>query len=272
MTPKDNIRKLLKKYKLKPNKRMGQNFLISQKALNKIIETADLSKKDIVLEIGPGLGILTQKLTKKTKKVIAVEKDKKIIEALKDIVKNYNNIKIIEGDILKMQKAGWWNNLKKYKVVANIPYYLTSPLIRSLLERENQPEEIILLVQKEVAKRICAKPPKMNLLALSVQFYSQPKIIGYVSKKSFWPQPKVDSAIIKIGQINKPKDIAIEKFFQIAKIGFSGPRKQLVNNLSKGLKRKREEIDKILIECGLDAKIRPGNLSVFNWINLTKKI
>lgn len=256
------------KYHLQPNKRLGQHFLISQKVLQKIIQTADLSKKDIVLEIGPGLGILTQELAQTTKKVVAVEKDKRMVEILKDALKNHENIEIIHGDILKDSPSDTVLDAPKYKVVANIPYYLTSPLIRLFLESKNSPQEMVLLIQKEVAQRICAKPPEMSLLAVAVQFYSRPKIISRVSKKSFWPQPKVDSAIIKIGQIKKPKNINIEKFFQIVKAGFASPRKQLVNNLSQKLNLDRQEIKIALTQCHLDIQVRAENLSVKDWINL----
>ena len=251
-----NIKKLLKQYNLKPSKHLGQNFLISQKVLNKIIETADLSKNDTVLEIGPGLGTLTKELARRAKKVIAVEKDKRMVEILKEILKDYENIEIIPNDILKLKFV------KLDKVVANIPYYLTSPLIRLFLESPKPPQEMIFLIQKEVAQRICASPPKMSLLAVAVQFYSQPKIISYVDKKSFWPQPKVDSAIIKINKIKKPKGINTEKFFKLVKAGFSHPRKQLINNLPG------QQIKKALTQCHLDIKVRAENLRVEDWINL----
>jgi len=262
------IKQLLKKYNLRPNKRLGQNFLISQKILQRIVKAANLSKKDIVLEIGPGFGILTQELVKRAKKVIAVEKDKRMIEILKDILRDYKNVEIIHGDILKDCIRG----TVPYKIVANIPYYLTSPLIRLFLESKKPPQEMILLIQKEVAQRICARPPKMSLLAVSVQFYSTPEIISYVSKKSFWPKPKVDSAIIKISQIKKPKNINIEKFFQVIKAGFSSPRKQLVNNLSQKLNLDREKIRKALTQCRLDIQVRAENLRVEDWIKLSSKL
>ena len=272
------MKNLFKKYHLKPNKRLGQNFLISQKVLRRIIQTAELSKKDIVLEIGPGLGALTQELAQRAKKVIAVEKDKRMVEILKNTLKDRQNIEIIHGDILDIIRDSPSDTVLdsrtvseglSLKIVANIPYYLTSPLIRLFLELKTPPQEMILLIQKEVAQRICAKPPKMSLLAVAVQFYSQPKIISYVSKKSFWPQPKVDSAIIKIGQIKKPKNINQEKFFRIAKAGFTSPRKQLINNLSQKLNLDREEIKKALTQCHLDIQVRAENLSVEDWINLS---
>lgn len=268
------LKKLLQQYQIKPNKRLGQNFLISQKTLQKIIQAANLSPKDIVLEIGPGLGILTQTLAQRVKKVIAIEKDKKIGQALKEILRDYQNVEIIVADALKIENSKL--NLENYKLIANLPYYITSPVIRMFLESKNPPREMILLIQKEVAQRICAKPPKMNLLAVSVQFYSQPKIIAPVSKKAFWPQPKVDSAIIKI----VPHSIVIargakqspDKFFKVVKAGFASPRKQLINNLSQKLNLSREEIKRALFECNLDIQIRAANLSVDDWKNLLQAI
>ena len=265
---KIQIKKLLQKYNIRPNKRMGQNFLIDKEVLEKIINTADLTKDDTVLEIGSGLGTLTKELAKRTKKVITIEKDKQMTEALKEIIKDYKNVEIVFDDILKIKKL----KIKNYKVVSNIPYYLTSPLIRMLLELKNPPKEILLLVQKEVAERICAELPKMNLLAVSVQFYSKPEIISYVSKSSFWPEPKVDSAIIKIADIKKPENINIKKFFKLVKAGFSHPRKQLANNLSQGLNINKEQIKKALAECNLNIQARASNLSIKNWESLSKKL
>ena len=269
---------MFKKYHFQPSKRLGQHFLISQKALQKIIQTAEISKKDIVLEIGPGLGVLTQELAQRAKKVIAVEKDKRMVEILKDVLKDHRNTEIIHGDILDIIRDSPSDTVLEsrtvseglsLKIVANIPYYLTSPLIRLFLELKTPPQEMVLLIQKEVAQRICAKPPKMSLLAVAVQFYSQPKIISYVSKKSFWPQPKVDSAIIKIAQIKKLENINPEKFFRIVKAGFASPRKQLINNLSQKLNLDRGKIKKALTQCHLDIQVRAENLSVEDWINLS---
>ncbi|MFH0906841.1 MAG: 16S rRNA (adenine(1518)-N(6)/adenine(1519)-N(6))-dimethyltransferase RsmA [bacterium] len=269
---KSSIKKLLEQYNLKPNKQMGQNFLINEMVLKKIVNTADISENDIVLEIGSGLGGLTHELALKAKKVIAIEKDKNIAEALKRILKNHKNIEIIQGDILKLSDNKTLLSLSDYKITANIPYYLTSALIRLFLESKNPPQEIVLLIQKQVAQRICAKPPKMSLLAVSVQFYSCPKIISRISKESFWPKPKVDSAILKIGNIKKPKNINAEKFFQIVKAGFSAPRKQLANNLSKELKIDREKIKKALIKCEIDTQIRAENIKVEDWKKITSVI
>jgi len=205
LTSPTTIKEILSKYSARPSKGLGQNFLIDKNVLKKIIGAADLNKNDVVLEVGPGIGTLTQELAKNAKKVIAVEKDKIMIKILGETLKDYKNIEIINGDILRILNFKFSilnqnliSQFSNYKVVSNIPYYLTSPLIRKFLESDNKPSEIILMVQKEVAQRICSKPPDMSLLAVSVQFYADVKIISYVSKNCFLPVPKVDSALIKI--------------------------------------------------------------------------
>ncbi|OGZ63667.1 MAG: ribosomal RNA small subunit methyltransferase A [Candidatus Staskawiczbacteria bacterium RIFCSPLOWO2_01_FULL_37_25b] len=275
-SPKE-IKNILLQYDARPSKRLGQNFLINKNVLQKIILTANLNKNDVVLEVGPGIGTLTQELAKNAGKVIAIEKDKKMIEILKKTLSGFNNIEIINTDILRIKTKSYKLKAISYKVVANIPYYLTSPLIRKLLEYDppvgGPPQEIILMVQKEVAKRICAKPPDMNLLAVSVQFYAEPKIVSYVSKNCFWPSPKVDSAIIKIIP-NKVRPSVIRKkdfnklFFKIVKAGFSQPRKQLGNNLSKNLKTDRKKIDEWLLNNNIKPAQRAETLSIKNWIEL----
>jgi 16S rRNA (adenine1518-N6/adenine1519-N6)-dimethyltransferase len=263
------IKNLIKKYNFFPSKKLGQNFLVSKKILQKIIEISNLSKDEIVLEVGPGIGNLTIEMAKKAKKIIAIEKDQRMIEILKEQLKNFDikNVELKKGDILK-------EDLSKYKfskVVANIPYYLTSPLVRKFLENNFLPKEIILMVQKEVAQRICQKPPKMNLLAVAVQFYADPQIEFFVPKKFFWPKPKVDSALIKI----IPKKISfspqfIEIFFKIVKAGFSQPRKKLINNLSEKLKIDKNIVKDWLFKNGIKENQRAQNLKIEDWINLTK--
>lgn len=267
---KTQIKEQLRKYNIKPNKLMGQNFLINENTLKKIIKAADLNKNDTVLEVGPGLGILTKELAEKAKKVMTIEKDEKIVEALREELEEYKNIEIICGDILDILGTvpSTLGTVPNYKVVANIPYYLTSHLIRTLLELENQPEEITIMIQKEVAQRICASIPRMNLLSVSVQFYGNPEIISIIPKEDFWPEPKIDSAIIKITNIKKPKNINIKKFFKLIKAGFSSPRKQLANNLSNNLNLNKEEIKKALTECNLNIQARASNLEIKDWINL----
>lgn len=262
--------RVLKKYEIRPSKRLGQNFLIDKFAVKKIISAAELSKKDVVLEIGPGTGILTRELAKKAGKVVAVEKDVRMIEILKKELGDFKNIVVLHQDILHLG-----NKLPNgFKVVGNLPFYLTAPVIRRFLEfDEARPRCMVLVVQKEVAQRICAKSPKMNLLAVSVQFYAEPKIVSYISKTSFWPKPKVDSAIIKITpQVNKytPDELFTRRFFGIVRAGFSQPRKQLANNLSKGLKLDKKLVKDLLLKNGVSPKRRAETLTMKDCICLAK--
>ena len=273
---------LLKRYKVHPNKRLGQNFLVSRTVLKKIIKAGELKSSDIVLEIGPGLGILTKAIAKKVKKVIAVEKDENLANILKRELDNgqIKNIQIINQDILKFQVSSF-KFQKPYKLVANLPYYITAPVIRMFLESAKPPKLMVLMVQKEVAQRICpcppklkerrrGKTPKMSILAVSVQFYAKPEIISYISKKSFWPQPKVDSAILRIAPlINADRRlINADLFFKIVKAGFSQPRKQLINNFSKSLEISREKVEKWLKKNSIQPSQRAETLTVKNWIDL----
>ena len=297
LSSKKIIKTLLDKYNTKPLKRWGQNFLIDERVLKKIVDSANLKKSDIVLEIGPGIGTLTLELAKRVHpikslrgkfngagKVIAVEKDKKMCEILKDLLEGWNvrNVEIIQDDILKIEKL----KIKNYKIVANLPYYIVSPVIRKFLElSEARPREMILMVQKEVAQRICAKPPEMSILAISVQFYAKPEILFYVSKNSFWPQPKVDAAVIKIVPFDWSKKFVWAHshfaskrrasafrmlFFKIVRAGFAQPRKQIVNNLSKMLKLDKKRVKNWLLENKIEPGRRAETLTIGDWIKLTK--
>lgn len=261
------IKELLSKYRTKSSRGLGQNFLIHSLTLKKVIETAELNSNDTILEIGPGLGTLTQELARVAKKVIAIEKDWAMVKMLQETLKGNKNVEVIQGDILLTTN---YSLPTQYKIVANIPYYLTSPLIRKFLESENPPKCMVLMVQKEVAQRICATPPNMSILSASVQFYANAEIISYVTKDKFWPSPKVDSAIIKITPFERPGKISPEKFFRVVKAGFSHPRKQLVNNLSVALKKEREEVVVWLSKNNIGQKQRAETLSIQDWINLTK--
>lgn len=268
------IKNILGKYGLQPNKRLGQNFLISQKALRKIIESAELKKDDVILEIGPGIGTLTQELAKKVKKVFAIEKDSGMREILEETLKNFKNVEVIIGDALETENTQYKILNTNYKIVANLPYYITSPVIKKFLETENPPELMVLMVQKEVGQRICAKPPNMSLLAVSVQFYAKPEIIGYAPKTAFWPSPKVDSAIIKIFDIKNQKSkvhIKNQKlFFLIAKAGFAHPRKQIIGNLSGKLNLERKTVEKWLQKSNIKPEQRAETLEIRDWLNLAE--
>jgi len=258
----------LKKHNIKPNKRLGQNFLVSHTILEKIIKASQLKPSDTILEIGPGTGILTMALAKKAKKVIAMEKDKRLADILKEELDDnkIKNVEVINQDILN---AKYKILNTEYKLIANLPYYITAPVIRMFLEN-NSPKLMVLMVQKEVGQRICAHPPQMSKIAVFTQFYGKPEIVSNVSKECFYPQPKVNSVILKITPLdNLDKKIDQNLFSKIVKAGFSQPRKQLINNLSKSLDIKKPEIEDWLNKNNIQPKQRAETLNVKNWINLT---
>ncbi|MFA6146465.1 MAG: 16S rRNA (adenine(1518)-N(6)/adenine(1519)-N(6))-dimethyltransferase RsmA [Patescibacteria group bacterium] len=273
MSLKTETQEICSQYQIQPLRRRGQNFLINQETINKLLDAANLESSDYVIEIGAGLGILTQEIAKKVKKVFAVEIDKKLVEVLKNRLKDYKNIEILQEDILQIPDSKF-QALNFYKVVANLPFNITSAVLRKFLSQIIKPKSITLILQKEVGERILVKPPKMNLLAISVQFYSQPKRIFKISKEIFWPKPKVDSIILQIipnyesNRINLDEDV----FFKIVRAGFSSPRKYLLNNLVKSGIVNKEEGENILSQTNLSLKSRAQELSIENWINLVNKI
>lgn len=257
---------------------MGQNFLVDQEALAKIVSAADLKSSDTVLEIGPGLGVLTQELSQRAGKVIAIEKDDKFTELLELRIKNdesWKNVMIIHGDALKIHNSKFTTHNSSYKVVANIPYNITSLIIRKFLEEEYKPKILVLLVQKEVAERIVASPGDMSLLAVSVQFYAQAEIVDIVKNTSFFPSPKVNSAIIKLVSKSASKQVSKTEekdFFRIVKFGFAAKRKTLENNLAAGLHIPKPQASVIIKKAGFEEKIRAEDLSVQNWVTLYRII
>ena len=257
-------KKICNQYNIKPTHSKGQNFLINESIYNKIIESADLKKDDIVLEVGPGLGFLTEKLSKKVKKVIAVELDDKLVEALHC---NASTVLVINKNILDInpKELGLENN--NFKIVANLPYNITSFFLRKFLSSEIKPSLMVLMLQKEVVERICAKPPKMSLLAVSVQYYANPKKIQNVSANYFWPKPKIDSAIIELKVKSKKLKVksSEDDFFKLVKAGFSSKRKMLKNNLSNYYNINQKEIENKLKKNNFNPKIRAQELSVDDW-------
>lgn len=287
---KSEIKKLINTLSIKSQKRLGQYFLIDEKVVKKMIDAANLSKKDIVLEIGPGFGILTKFLATKAKEVLALEKDEKLCLYLSKKFKGYKNVRIICGDILRIPHFLFCSRKEseafvrfqslddvfrqnQYKIIANLPFYLTSHFLRLFLEMENKPSLMVLLIQKEVAKRIVAKPGKTSLLSISCQFYGQPEIVALVLRKAFYPVPDVDGAILKIKVYPRPKfDIKdLKLFFRIIKAGFAGRRKQLHNTLAGGLQIPNKKIKEILISCKIDPTRRAQTLSLSEWVKLYEK-
>ncbi len=253
--------------KIIPKKHLGQNFLADKEVLQDIVRAAELKSDDIVLEIGAGTGILTEALAKNAEKVIAVEKDGELAKKLELRIKNLKlkNVEIVDGDIRNFtQNSKFKIQNSQFKIVANIPYYLTGQILRNfLLEAENPPKTLVLMVQKEIALKITAKPPKANFLSMAIDYMALSEIARFVKASAFWPKPKVDSAVIKI--IPKNKIPLLEKrlsFFGFLKIAFRQPRKTLANNLQAGFNKPRNKILEILKKNNLGEKIRAGELSL----------
>ena len=272
---------ILNKYKITANKKLGQNFLIDDDVINKIIEASQISKDDLVIEIGPGLGTLTSKLLENAGKVIAVELDKKMITILEERFKLYNNFVLLNEDILKVDLRKLINdnilNFKKVKIVANLPYYITTPIIMKLLEDRLNIESITVMVQKEVADRITAKPGEKlsGAITYSVDYYSKAEKIVFVDKKCFIPSPEVDSEVIRLVIREKPEIELLdeETFFKIIKASFMQRRKTLINGImNSGIIKDKEKIKEIIEGIGLDVNIRGEKLSIEQFANLANSI
>lgn len=274
---RETVKQLLEKHGISPNKVLGQNFLTDQNTIHAFIDSAEISKKDTVVEVGPGTGEITKELAKRAGRVIAVEKDSNMVKILRDELKEYKNVEIIEEDILKfkMLNENQRSNPEKaitYKLIGAPPYYLTGRLFRKFLEEAgNKPELIAVIIQKEVAEKITAQPPRSNLLSISVQLYGVPGFVKKVPKGLFWPQPKVDSAILTVKNITTPA-IDEKKFFRVLRAGFSSPRKQLLGNLAGELGIERQEVIEILKKHGISHKQRAETLSATDWKNIAKDL
>ncbi len=321
------IKTLSKKFNISPSPLSGQNFLIDKNILNQIVDRSDIKKNENILEIGPGFGVLTQELLKKSNNILSVERDNHLAKHLKAQFKDNDSIEILQKDILKLENSeissyfiknsttisdtkNYKNRIEykgqdsaefishskilnarihlsdklgmselsdsNYRIIANIPYQITGKILRKFVsDKASKPKKMHILLQKEVAQRVCASRGKMNLLGISVQLYSKPDILFNVSKSSFWPQPKVDSSFLQINNISEEPiyDISNEKkFWQVVRIGFSSPRKQLHNTLSAGLGIESQDVSNILREIGLNQKIRAQELGIDDWIKLAIRI
>ncbi|MEA3449918.1 MAG: 16S rRNA (adenine(1518)-N(6)/adenine(1519)-N(6))-dimethyltransferase RsmA [Patescibacteria group bacterium] len=257
-----------KKYNISPKRSKGQNFLINESVYNQIVEVADLQYEDIVLEVGPGLGFLTEKLAEKVNRVVAVELDDGLTEVLRARLKEkeIGNVEVINEDVLKIFNFQF--SIFNFKIIANLPYNITSIFLRKVLELENKPKSLTLMLQKEVAKRITAEPGKMSKLTVSVQFYADAEILFNVPKTDFWPEPKVDSAVIELKIKSKKYKVDDKRFFQLVRIGFSARRKKLKNNLASGYQIKAEEAGERLKLANLNPDCRAQDLGVQDWIKL----
>jgi len=268
-----NIPTLLRQFNLHPDKSLGQNFLVDEGALAKVAAAAEIGPEDTVLEIGPGLGSLTRHLAVAARRVVAIELDEGLLPALTAVLKPHANVEVVQGDILNLPLPSL-GLPPGYKVAANIPYYITSAVIRHLLEAENRPVRIVLTVQREVAERLCAQPGDMSVLAVSVQFYSVPRIVGRIPAGAFYPRPKVDSAVVRLDVLPRRavevKDS--EVFFRVVRAGFSQKRKQLRNALSGGLQLSGERVAAWLARAGLDPRRRAETLALEEWGSLAETL
>lgn len=271
--PPISISFLLKKYGLRPHKGLGQNFLQDTIALEKIVAAAQIQPTDTVLEIGPGLGSLTRYLAASAKSVVAVELDQHLLPPLKAVLSPYNNVRLIHGDILEIAPGDLIQE-QNYVVAANVPYYITSAIIRHLLESSAKPRRIVLTVQKEVAQRICETPGDMSVLALSVQVYGKPRIAAHIPAGAFFPSPSVDSSVLAIEIYPEPAIPRehLDTFFKLIKAGFAQKRKTLRNSLSAGLAMSPADAAHLLTRAGIDPQRRAETLSMEEWEQLCKVI
>ncbi len=324
----EEIKSLCGKYGINPSKKFGQNFLIDSRITQIVANAANLDRDDCVVEVGPGLGELTAELAKKVKKVVAVEVDDRMYQAAKDLLAPYKNVELVHEDILEISnerlvetfynpslppltlrggetaipplkvRGGEGGVMKPYKLVANLPYSITSAVLRKFTEPaqifatqkfqsgkeenlggQNMPSLIVVMVQKEVAQRVCAKPGEMSILSVAVQYYGKPEIVKIVPRSAFWPQPEVDSAVLKIqvstasagqaGFRGQGSGVDDKQFFKVVRAGFANRRKQLQNNLATGFNISKEDAQKRLVKAGLSPKIRPQELTVEQWIALS---
>ncbi len=283
MSAAPSIFQLMRRHGLEPKRSLGQNFLADEAHLQRIVEAAELTPADTVIEVGPGLGNLTHHLAIRAGRVIAVELDRRLIPVLRERFAHGPPVEIVHGDILDLQPAELLRRgetagepqgaaAPRYKVVANLPYYITSAVLRHFLEARVRPALMVVLVQWEVARRIVARPGEMSLLAVSVQFYARPRLVHRVPAGAFVPRPNVDSGILRLDLRPEPAvpDVDPVRFFQVVRAGFSRKRKQLLNSLSAGLALSKEETREALEAAGIDPRRRPETLSIQEWGQLVR--
>ena len=279
---KDQLKNLPQRYGLKPNFTYGQNFLVDEIVLEDIVDAAGITETDNVLEIGPGIGNLTRRLCERAGFVLSVEKDPKFLPVLKAVKKDFSdNFRFEIADALEYDFQNFFTTHyqlpttnSSYKVVANIPYYITGKILKVLMAAKSKPTSVTILTQKEVARNITAEVGDLSLLAISVQLYGDARVVQTVLAKSFYPAPKVDSAVLRIDIRPKPKyQIADEgQFWKVLHACFAGKRKQLHNTLQNNLHLEKDQVDKVLASVKINPAARPQELSIEQWIELTSKI
>ena len=273
------LRRLLFAHHMRPNKSFGQNFLVDRSVLMRIVEAAEIDAGDAILEVGAGTGVLTRELAKRARQVVAVELERDMLALLEETTGGYSNVKLLARNLLYLDPLEVFGQAP-YKLVANLPYYITAPTFRHFLESANPPRLLVVMVQYEVAQRIIAGPGDLSLLGVSIQFYGQPEIIARVPAHAFYPAPKVDSAIVRV-EVKPQAPLAPEErksFFRVVQAGFSQRRKQLHNSLAHGLPRHidkgsaQEDVRSWLAAANIDASRRAETLSIEEWLRLWKCI
>ncbi|HJT59835.1 MAG TPA: 16S rRNA (adenine(1518)-N(6)/adenine(1519)-N(6))-dimethyltransferase RsmA [Ktedonobacteraceae bacterium] len=272
------LRNLLYAHNMRPNKSFGQNFLVDRAVLQQIVDAAQLAPDDTVLEVGAGTGVLTRELAKRARRVVAVELERDMLELLEETIRGFANVELVARNLLYLDPSEVFG-YEPYKLVANLPYYITAPTFRHFLESVNPPRLLVVMVQYEVAQRIVAEPGDLSLLGVSVQFYGRPEIIARVPSNAFYPAPKVDSAILRINvydQESAPRNALTQNerdtFFRVVQAGFSEKRKQLHNSLARGLHCKDEKVKELLAAVNIDASRRAETLSIEEWLDIAKEL
>jgi len=267
-----SVSRLLREHGIEPRKGLGQNFLLSERLRETIIAAADLDSQDTVLEVGAGLGALTTRLAQSCSHVVAVEIDSRLLPLLHEALAPFPNVRVVHGDILALEPGDLVS--PPYKVVGNLPYYITSAVLRHFLEARAKPSLMVVTVQREVAQRIVAGPGQMSLLAVSVQFYGRPRIVAKAPPGAFYPSPGVTSAVLRIDLYpSPPVEVPdVERFFEVVRAGFSQRRKQLRNSLSQGLNLPADEVVSALRRAGLEEKQRAQELIIEQWARLSREL
>jgi len=272
------LKRQLQQVGISPKKGLGQHFLVDSEVLQDILSTAQPNEQDIIIEVGPGLGVLTKELAARAGWVIGIEVDKRLISPLEQTLTSYTNVTILNTDILQTDIPALLTHAslsnQRYTMVAALPYNIASPVLRHFLEASIQPASMVVMLQREVADTIAAPPGKMSLLSVAVQLYGKATVIRYVTPQSFYPPPKIDSAILKIDVYDQPAVEVpdITRFFTIVRAGFSAPRKQLRNSLAQGLHLATAEAAVLLEQAQIDPSRRAESLALSEWAELTNII
>ena len=276
LTDVRELHNLLYAHNMRPNKSFGQNFLVDRSVLMSIVDAAEIAESDQILEVGAGTGVLTRELAQRARRIVAVELERDMLALLAKTTQRYTNVELMARNLLFLDPIEVFGDTP-YKLVANLPYYITAPTFRHFLESGNPPVCIVVMVQHEVAQRIVAGPGDLSLLAISVQFYGRPRIIEQVPARAFYPAPKVDSAILRIDVNPESAQATLtneerDRFFRVVQAGFSEKRKQLHNSLSRGLHRKDEDVRAWLATATIDPTRRAETLSIEEWMRVWEVI